>query len=268
MTTSPALSLVVAISGLSSTGKSTVASYLPSIFQPPNFTVTILHVDDFYKAQVDLPKREGLLDWDCADSLDWPRLEDAVQRWKAGEEVNEGQTNPQPNFTVGGEEGGSGNPAGITQDLLETLRGEVTQAVTTSVPAKEPQRILLLDGFLLFTPSAPSTFRSLLDLKILLRAPYAEAKRRRETRSGYDTMEGWWEDPPGYFDKVVWPNYVEENRGFFVRGDVDGEVDVEVCKREKVRIKKGDHGALGEVLKWVVAEVRGVAEKEAGPHGL
>ncbi|KAL9586837.1 MAG: hypothetical protein Q9212_000655 [Teloschistes hypoglaucus] len=268
MTTSPALSLIVAISGLSSTGKSTVASYLPSIFQPPDYTITILHVDDFYKAQVDLPKREGLLDWDCADSLDWPRLEDAVKRWKAGEEVKEGQTNPQPNFTVGEEGSRPDNPADITHALLETLRGEVTQAAITSVPAEEPQHILLLDGFLLFTPSAPSTLRSLLDLKILLRAPYAEAKRRREARSGYDTMEGWWEDPPGYFDKVVWPNYVEENSGLFVRGDVDGDVDVEVCEREKVRIKKGDNGGLGEVLKWVVAEVRKVAEKETAPYDL
>ncbi|KAI4102437.1 MAG: hypothetical protein L6R37_004376 [Teloschistes peruensis] len=266
--TSPALSLIVAISGLSSTGKSTVASYLPSIFQPPNYTITILHVDDFYKAQVDLPKREGLLDWDCAASLDWPRLEDAVKRWKAGEEVKEGQTNPQPNFTVGGEGFRPDNPAGKTQALLETLRGEVTQAAVLSVSAKEPQRILLLDGFLLFTPSTPFAFRSLLDLKILLRAPYAVAKQRREARSGYDTMEGWWEDPPGYFDKVVWPNYVDENGGFFVRGDVDGEVDVEVCEREHVKIKKGDNGGLGEVLKWVVAELRGVAENETAPHGL
>ncbi|KAL8642992.1 MAG: hypothetical protein Q9228_000391 [Teloschistes exilis] len=266
--TSPALSLIVAISGLSSTGKSTVASYLPSIFQPPNYTITILHVDDFYKAQVDLPKREGLLDWDCAASLDWPRLEVAVKRWKAGEEVKEGQTNPQPKFTVGREGVRPDNPASITQALLETLRGEVTQAAVLSVPAIEPQRILLLDGFLLFTPSTPSTFRSLLDLKILLRAPYAVAKQRREARNGYDTMEGWWEDPPGYFDKVVWPNYVEENGGFFVRRDVDGEVDVEVCEREHVTIKKGDNGGLGEVLKWVVAELRGVAENETAPHGL
>ncbi|KAI4258978.1 MAG: hypothetical protein LQ352_000974 [Teloschistes flavicans] len=263
--TSPAAALIVAISGLSSTGKSTVAGYLPSILQPPSHAVTILHVDDFYKAQVDLPEREGLLDWDCADSLDWSRLEDAVRRWQAGKEVKEGKTNPQQNFTVG-EEGGSPNDAvGITQAFLKTLRGEVAQAAISSAPAKEPRRILLLDGFLLFTPSAPSTFRSLLDLKILLRAPYVEAKQRREARSGYDTMEGWWEDPPGYFDKVVWPNYVAENGDFFVRGDVDGEIDVEVCEREKVKIKRGNHGGLGEVLKWVVDEVRGVTKEKVHP---
>ncbi|KAL8634444.1 MAG: hypothetical protein Q9228_007961, partial [Teloschistes exilis] len=146
-----------------------------------------------------------------------------------------------------------------------SLRGEVAQAAISSAPAKEPRRILLLDGFLLFTPSAPSTFRSLLDLKILLRAPYVEAKQRREVRSGYDTMEGWWQDPPGYFDKVVWPNYVAENGGFFVRGDVDGEVDGEVCKREKVKVKRGNHGGLGEVLKWVVEENPNQRRGSKGP---
>ncbi|KAL8729347.1 MAG: hypothetical protein Q9181_005034, partial [Wetmoreana brouardii] len=187
---SPLTPLIAAISGLSSTGKSTIASYLPSVFPPPFYQLTILHVDDFYKPQARLPRREGLLDWDCADSIDWPRLGGAVRKWKEGEDVKHGIVNPQPDFATGGEHG-------IKQALVENLQDEASRATKPSVAGTELQRILLLDGFLLFTPSTPMSFRSLIDLKILLRAPYAEAKRRREARSGYQTMEGWWEDPPG-----------------------------------------------------------------------
>jgi len=53
---------------------------------------------------------------------------------------------------------------------------------------------------------------------------YATAKRRREARSGYVTLEGFWEDPPGYVDKIVWPNYVKEHAFLFEGGDVEAEV--------------------------------------------
>ncbi|KAL8839789.1 MAG: hypothetical protein Q9170_001600 [Blastenia crenularia] len=253
--------LVVALSGLSSTGKSTIASHLPSIFSAPRYAVSVLHVDDFYRPQSELPLREELLDWDCVESLDWPRLESAVQRWRGGEKVAEGEVNPQPEIDGTAANGVKG---GITEALMEELRSAIQ---STQREIKACQRILILDGFLLFTLSVPSAFRSLLDLKILLCAPYAEAKRRREARSRYTTMEGWWEDPPGYFDKVVWPNYVEENKGFFIGGDVEWEADGEVCERENVRVCKGKEGGLGEVLKWLVRELSKVlvkSEEEVG----
>ncbi|KAI4119076.1 MAG: hypothetical protein LQ345_000951 [Seirophora villosa] len=255
---SPPLPVVTALSGLSSTGKSTIATHLPLIFPPPYYTLTILHGDDFYKPQSQLPLRDGLLDWDCTGSLDWPRLEAAVRNWKAGEQVAEGTVNPQPEFEASAAEEG-----GITQSLVEQLRrGCQSTALGLSKPEQvASQRVLVLDGFLLFTPSVPSSFRSLLDLKFLLRAPYADAKRRRDARSGYTTMEGWWEDPPGYFDAVVWPNYVEENHGFFVRGDVEGELDEERCEVEAVKAKMGTEGTLGEMLTWISGEMVRILEE-------
>ncbi|KAL8788112.1 MAG: hypothetical protein Q9213_001870 [Squamulea squamosa] len=255
----PSPPLVVALSGLSSTGKSTIASHLPSIFSPPFYTLTILHVDDFYKAQADLPYRQGLLDWDCAQSLDWPRLENAVKRWRKGVEIKKGNINPQPQFqdaAITRAHGKIQQDNGITQALVEQLRSEAPGLR----PERGFQRILILDGFLLFTPSVPATFRSILDLKILLRAPYAEAKRRRESRSGYVTMEGWWEDPPGYFDKVVWPNYVEENKWFFMEGDVEGGINDGVCEKEGVKVWMGRTDGLAEPLGWVFAEMRKMVE--------
>ncbi|KAL8768351.1 MAG: hypothetical protein Q9209_005385 [Squamulea sp. 1 TL-2023] len=255
----PSPFLVVALSGLSSTGKSTIASHLPSIFSPPFYILTILHVDDFYKAQTDLPYRQGLLDWDCAQSLDWPSLEDAVRQWRDGFEIEEGKVNPQPQFqdaAVTGDHGKTQQDNGITQALVEQFRSEAP----VLRPERGIQRILVLDGFLLFTPSVPATFRSTLDLKFLLRAPYAEAKMRRESRSGYATMEGWWEDPPEYFDKVVWPNYVEENKGFFIEGRVEGEINDGVCKKEGVKVWMGKADGLAEPLGWVFGEMRRMIE--------
>ncbi|KAL8710311.1 MAG: hypothetical protein Q9220_005081 [cf. Caloplaca sp. 1 TL-2023] len=275
-------SIILALSGLSSTGKTTIASHLPSIFPPPQYTVTILHVDDFYKPQTELPHRAVLLDWDCVGSLDWPKLENAVRRWRDGGEgeVKEGSVNPQPEFgssatadddgdALPAEEGGHGITAALTAQLRDQVQAAAEEASGRRDHRRRRRRLLILDGFLLFTPSTPATFRSLLDLKMLLRAPYAAAKGRREARSGYDTMEGWWEDPPGYFDKVVWPNYVEENGCFFVGGDVEGRVDGGFCEREGVKVWQGKgEGGLGEVLRWVVREVGMAFEASGGLLGV
>ncbi|KAL9633475.1 MAG: hypothetical protein Q9204_003382 [Flavoplaca sp. TL-2023a] len=260
----PSSPLVVALSGLSSTGKSTIASHLPVIFAPPLYILTVLHVDDFYKPQSELPYREGLLDWDCAKCLDWSRLEHAVKSWRDGVEIKEGKTNPQPQFqehptAVAGEDTQMREGNGITKALVDQLQAEAPTLKATDIP----QRILILDGFLLFAPSVSSAFRSLLDLKVLLRAPYTDAKRRRESRSGYVTMEGWWEDPPGYFDKVVWPNYVEENKSFFVDGDVEGGIDERICEEEGVSVWVGKTDGLAKVLTWVAGQVKRIVEQNS-----
>jgi len=59
---------------------------------------------------------------------------------------------------------------------------------------------------------------------------YKKAKARREARSGYVTLEGFWEDPPGYVDKIVWPNYVKDHRFLFLDGDVEGAFDKATCE--------------------------------------
>ncbi len=113
-------------------------------------------------------------------------------------------------------------------------------------------RLLIIDGFLLFPsdlvgPEIPSH----LNIKILLRATRRAAKERREARPGYVTLDGFWADPPGYFNDVVWPNYVEGHARYFLGGDVEGPVDEEVCAREGIRVGPAERG-LNEVLKWVV----------------
>lgn len=94
-----------------------------------------------------------------------------------------------------------------------------------------------------------------INTKIFLRTSYAKAKARREARTGYVTIEGFWEDPPGYVDKIVWPNYVEEHAYMFEDGDVEGKFRHDVLQREGIRVE--DDGAVGEgdmgrTLEWSV----------------
>lgn len=93
-----------------------------------------------------------------------------------------------------------------------------------------------------------------IDVKVFLRVSYAKAKARREARSGYATIEGWWEDPPGYVDKIVWPNYVEDHKWMFENEDVEGNFKEDVLKEWKIlcQTEKGPDVDMETTLKWAV----------------
>lgn len=93
-----------------------------------------------------------------------------------------------------------------------------------------------------------------LDIKLFLRTTYAKAKARREARDGYVTLEGFWADPPGYVDKIVWPNYVEQHAWMFQGGDVEGEFKMDVLEKEgiKVQDKVGADGDIEKTFEWTV----------------
>lgn len=99
-----------------------------------------------------------------------------------------------------------------------------------------------------------SPIQPLLDLKIFLRASYAKAKARREARDGYVTLEGFWADPPGYVDQIVWPNYVESHAWLFEDGDVEGRFRRDVLEREGIRVPEGEplDGDMEATLTWIV----------------
>jgi nicotinamide/nicotinate riboside kinase len=92
-----------------------------------------------------------------------------------------------------------------------------------------------------------------MDIKVFLRVSYTKAKARREARSGYVTLEGFWEDPPGYVDQIVWPNYVNDHKFMFENGDVEGELKKDVVKDWRINyLKDGLDVDMSTVLKWAV----------------
>lgn len=104
---------------------------------------------------------------------------------------------------------------------------ETVLAWATERQVLQRHRVCIFDGFLLYTPSL-ADLQKHLDVKFFLQVSYAKAKARREARSGYATIEGFWEDPPGYVDQIVWPNYVDSHAWMFENGDVEGVVREEV----------------------------------------
>jgi nicotinamide/nicotinate riboside kinase len=232
--------LLIGLSGPSSSGKTTVARILKRIFS----NAIVVHEDDFYYEDPkipyrDVPKRiaetgeivrslsghievEKVQDWDCIEALNLSALHDALLQ------IKETSTLPQLKSIQDQQAVGPGG------ELDEGVTAELRKRVFDSAPALLERSIILVDGFMLFTESQKNIAR-LFDIKLLLRTTFVEAKRRREARKGYVTLEGFWEDPPFYVDDIVWPNFQKEHAFLFKGGDVEGEFDERVCEEMGIR---------------------------------
>jgi nicotinamide/nicotinate riboside kinase len=120
--------------------------------------------------------------------------------------------------------------------------------------------ICILDGFLLYSDPArrsiPRSITDLLDLKLFVRSNYERTKTRREARKGYVTLEGFWEDPEGYVDEVVWPNYIAEHKWMFEGRDVDDGEVAERVQEEGILVAPGKgEMSIGELLLWSVETI-------------
>ncbi|KAJ9619164.1 ribosylnicotinamide kinase [Taxawa tesnikishii (nom. ined.)] len=186
--------LLVGISGVSSSGKTTLARLLRDII-PNTF---ILHEDDFYKTDKEIPIKNGVADWDCLESINLPEFEQTLKFIK-----DKGAL--PPDFQSKEDQNSVGE-AGVNKDVVEQLK----KRTHVSLHGRPGPSVAIIDGFLLFSEEMKAV-RDLFDIKLFLRTDYKTAKARREARSGYVTLEGFWEDPPGYVDKVVWPNYVNDH---------------------------------------------------------
>lgn len=124
------------------------------------------------------------------------------------------------------------------------------------------KRLCILDGFLMY-PESMKAIHKYLALKLFVRTTHDMCKRRREARDGYATVEGWWVDPPGYVDKIVWPNYVRDHGFMFEDGNVEGEYQKEVLEKGGIKtISEGKEGNMEEMLRWVVEEVMKAVEED------
>lgn len=227
--------LLVGISGVSSSGKTTLARLIRDIFP----STQILHEDDFYKTDVDIPvNSEGIADWDCLESLNLPALESALAHIK-----NEGRL---PTDLFSKEDKNSVGPMNVDDEVLVELR----ERAHAANQGRQTLPIIIIDGFLLFSEDMKA-IRELFDVKLFLRTDYKTAKHRREARSGYVTLEGFWEDPPGYVDTVVWPNYVKEHAFLFKDGNVEGELKTDVCSQLGLQVMPLEaQGNMSTCLQW------------------
>ena len=146
-------------------------------------------------------------------------------------------------FVDSKEDKNSVGPCPVSGAKIEQMRQKVAAWMQPGSPghavlATTGLRLCLLDGFLLYAEEMRAA-TDLLDVKLFLRVSKAKATQRREARDGYVTLEGFWQDPPGYVDKVVWPNHVEAHAWLFAAGDVEGAPRADVLAAEGLLVQPG-----------------------------
>lgn len=237
--------ILLGLSGPSSSGKTTIARLLRDIL-PQRTGTFILHEDDFYKTDAEIPLNatHNLADWDCLEAINLPALSAALAHIKShGKPPADLQSKEDLN-SVG--------EVDVDSGVLERLK-----ARAEGLGVSGDVKVAIVDGFLLFSEEMREV-RDAFDVKLFLRTDYETAKRRREARSGYVTLEGFWADPPGYVDKIVWPNYVKDHRYLFRDGDVEGEADEQIVGRLGIDIMPDDtQGDLTASLEWAYGKLEG-----------
>lgn len=239
--------IIIGISGVSSSGKTTLARLLRDIF-PSTF---ILHEDDFYKTDTEIPvNKDGVEDWDCLESINLPDLEKALDYIKYHGNL--------PDWLESKEDQNSVGESGISKDRIAELK---QQAQESSV-GHQNLPIAIIDGFLLFSEEMKA-IRELFDVKLFLRTDYKTAKSRREARSGYVTLEGFWQDPPGYVDNVVWPNYAKDHAFLFEDGNVEGTLKEDLSQHLGIHaMPKEAQGNMTACVDWAFNVMKEHLEKK------
>ncbi|CAI2166280.1 17371_t:CDS:2 [Funneliformis geosporum] len=109
-------------------------------------------------------------------------------------------------------------------NLVTELSDRVMNLLKEFGEKKDEWSFLFVDGFLLYVDQ---DVINELDIKLFVKTKREILKRRREARSGYVTMEGYWEDPPNYFEDIVWPNYIQANKHILMQsGDLENDENV------------------------------------------
>ena len=286
------LTILLTLSGPSCSGKTTLARHLRSIFSVTSdndtargdrlsLSLSILHQDDYYLTDTEIPvittckhcpsglgERE-VQDWDCVGSLDVELMERVLRSVREGRGVPEGVGSKEDENEVG--------PSGVREGVI----GEIRKGVQRWARGLEvgEVKVWLVEGFLLYVdPGSEDEGRKRLkglgglsDGRLWVNATRTEAIERRGRRKGYVTLEGYWADPEGYVEDVVWPGFVREHAWMEAGGNervLEGGwetkekviVDEGVVGREGIMV--GPQGSeMGQTVDWAVGIVKSVIEQ-------
>ncbi|WFD21164.1 hypothetical protein MCAP1_003424 [Malassezia caprae] len=218
--------VILGVGGPTSSGKTSLAKNLLAILQPPAdasspiAAVHVLHQDDFTPPKAEIPWNDTwkVQDWDTPHgSCNYRRLERVLQYFIEHHAL-------PPDFQSS-EHRRSNYSCSLPQNELALWRQEfhiraASQLVHSSrCPPARKVVVLIVEGFLIYYDAA---VRNLFDIRLFLRVSKATMLRRRTERQNYVLEDGQvWEDPPFYFDEIVWPAYVEAHGHMFEQGDVE-----------------------------------------------
>ncbi|CDH57614.1 nicotinamide riboside kinase [Lichtheimia corymbifera JMRC:FSU:9682] len=201
---------------------------LTRILQKALKHTAVIYQDDFFKSDSDIPMdpKTKLQNWDCPNALDFDKLNECVHYAIEHCKLPEG-------FVSKEEENKHDGSTQVSKHVLEGLSKLAT--------ALEDTLFLIVDGFMLYWDQE---LYQQFDCKIFITASYTTLKTRRESRQGYVTTEGYWADPPGYFDAIVWPEYVRWNQHLF-QGTNHSEIEHEAV--EDVLVLNTDDLSIDQV---------------------
>ncbi|KAG2225514.1 hypothetical protein INT45_010341 [Circinella minor] len=201
----------IGISGASCSGKTTVTRILRQLLKHS----VVIYQDDFFKLDSEIPidPKTQLANWDCPEAIDFPQLDKTIQYVLDNKQLPEKYQSNEANNTHDGS-------TSLSIEALDRLK-------ETIAPLKQDDILfVIVDGFMLYWDQA---ICARLDCKIFIHASYETLKNRRESRQGYVTTEGYWTDPPGYFDNIVWPEYIKCNKHLFL-GEDRSEIEHEAVQ--------------------------------------
>ncbi|KAI8883629.1 P-loop containing nucleoside triphosphate hydrolase protein [Backusella circina FSU 941] len=180
----------IGVSGPSCSGKTTLSLILKKTLK----NVIVISQDAYFKPddQIPLDETTGLANWDCPGAIDFDALNLDISRIR--DEVE--QDVPLEAFSKIKYDGS----VEITQDQLHSLREHLH--------ILDHDIFIIVEGFMLFYNK---TTCSLLDYKFFVTASKDVLEKRRLNRKGYETKQGFWVDPPNYFNTIVWPQYIKWN---------------------------------------------------------
>lgn len=129
---------IVGISGPSSSGKTTLARLLRSILLEGGQHAFILHEDDFYVTDKDIPihSETGLQDWDCLEAIDAKAFEEALKYIKANGKSPPALQSKEDQNSVG--------KIDVDEATIRHL-----EHVSTALKLPENSVVVIIDGFLL-----------------------------------------------------------------------------------------------------------------------
>jgi len=148
----PTRALLIGISGVSSSGKTTLARLLRDIW-PHTF---ILHEDDFYWEDTKIPVKDGVADWDCLESIDISTLQSCLRHVKIHAALPSDIKSKEDQNDVG--------ESGVDTAVVREWQKKASQLCA----GRNLPPIAIVDGFLLYSRDMKPVWE-LLDLRLFLR---------------------------------------------------------------------------------------------------
>ncbi|KAG5350493.1 hypothetical protein C0989_010800 [Termitomyces sp. Mn162] len=248
--------ILVGVGGATCSGKTTLAKHLKRILPDS----VIIHQDDFAPPQELVPIHPiyEVQDWDAAPgAILWPKLVNFLRGVKAtGKIPNDHRShdhlNEQKEIKI--------------DDEVRDRWIEVFEAIQKQ-HEQQGEKVIwgLVDGFLLYWNQEVIDE---IDVRVFLRVPEPVLRKRRHERHGYHTAvqsdpEGsLWRDPPGYWEQIVYPAYVDAHRDVFIGGDVEKGLPGEKVKGMMV-INSMDL-SMSEAVSQVCGVLEGIGIQKPG----